>query len=492
MEKRTGEEDTTTLYEAAMRGCTETLNSLIQRDRLILNRVSLTSFADTPLHISSLLGHLDFTTAILTQNPKMATRLDSLKRSPLHLASAEGHTEIIKALLAVDNDVCLVRDEDGRIPLHLAAMRGNVEAIQELVSARPDSTSELLEGDTVLHLCVKYNHLEALRLLVETVDGVELVSRGNQDGNTILHLAVMLKQLETIRYLLSVPGVKAGENALNKMGLTALDILDHCPRDFKSAEIRDIIMEAGGGRSTRRIKNPLQAQSAVAITVPRKSSRGVKGWLKKSTSYMQLQGNWIEETQGTLMTVATLIASITFQGAFSPPGGVWQQDETQSQTCRDTEEHMCSAGTAIFAYALPNSHKLFMTYNSISFVASLLVIFLIISGFPLRNKICMWVLTVAMSTTLVFMALTYLISMAMVTPDNILTQLDWIKKTSLFVWLGTVILVSLIHMIRLLTWTSRSRISCGCKQKWWIKSLQKKFQRHQQTTCAEQNPLARV
>jgi ankyrin repeat protein len=196
MELRPDKEDTTILYEAAVRGCVATLNTLIKKDPLILNKVSLTSFSETPLHISALLGHLDFTRILLSRNPKMATELDPLKCSPLHLAPAEGHTEIVKALLLANNDVCLVPDQEGRIPLHLAAMRGRVEVIQELMRARPESISELFDGDTVLHLCVIYNHLEALKLLLKMVNDDEIVNLRNRDGNTILHLAAILKQVE--------------------------------------------------------------------------------------------------------------------------------------------------------------------------------------------------------------------------------------------------------------------------------------------------------
>ena len=52
-----------------------------------------------------------------------------------------------------------------------------------------------------------------------------------------------------------------------------------------------------------------------------KQSRWSK-WLE----YLRYQGDWLEETRGSLMVVATVITTITFQPALSPPGGFWQND----------------------------------------------------------------------------------------------------------------------------------------------------------------------
>ncbi|KAF5462818.1 hypothetical protein F2P56_018794 [Juglans regia] len=185
------------LYEASHAGCESTLNSLMQRDALILNKISLTSFTDTPLHIAVLHGHLEFTTALLRRKPNLTGRKDLQGRTTLHLASAEGHAEIVRELLQANTDVCLARDAVGRIPLHLAMMRGHIEVIEKLLNSKPNSFLEDFDGASVSHLCVKYNCLDALKLLVESADDdrYSLNSKDN-DGNSILHLAVMLRQTE--------------------------------------------------------------------------------------------------------------------------------------------------------------------------------------------------------------------------------------------------------------------------------------------------------
>ncbi|XP_059455108.1 ankyrin repeat-containing protein BDA1-like [Corylus avellana] len=183
------------LYEASRNGCISTLTTLIQSDARILDRVSLTSFSETPLHLSISHGHLEFSKILVSKKPKLAKAVDSLGQTPLHLASAEGHTEIVQALLQTNINACLARDQDGRIPLHLAAMRGRIGIIEKLIKARQESILMNLEGDSVLHLCIRYNHLNAQKLLVELANGNEsFLSSKDLDGNSILHLAVMLKQ----------------------------------------------------------------------------------------------------------------------------------------------------------------------------------------------------------------------------------------------------------------------------------------------------------
>ncbi|XP_050231886.1 ankyrin repeat-containing protein BDA1-like [Mercurialis annua] len=303
---RSEEDDIKNLYEASMKFDTSTLNILLQKDPLILHRISLSAFTQTPLHISCLLGYVDFAASLLNQKPNLAAELNSQGQSPLHLASAEGNSEIVTTtyvtfsntniatlsillqyecflcvdvLLSINAGICLVADQNGRIPLHLAAMRGRVEVIERLIGACPESVRAKTNcGDTVLHLCVEYSHLEALKLLVTFLgkngDG-EILNSMDDDGNNILQLAVIMKQVETIKYLLSVPKIKVEANTLSS-------IFKEHPTNLKDY--------------------PSQQDS-------NNSENG---------------GDWLEKSRGNLMVVATVIAGMAFQAAINPPGGVWE------------------------------------------------------------------------------------------------------------------------------------------------------------------------
>ncbi|KAJ1387230.1 PGG domain [Sesbania bispinosa] len=253
------------LYDASLNGCVNTLKTLIQKDPLILSRVSLYPFTETPLHIALLLGHLEFCEILLHTNPTLASEVNSEGRCPLHLASAKGHTEIVKTLLQINPEMCLIRDKDDKLPLHFAAMRGHMGAIKELIRARPDCIREMTETDngSILHLCVRYNHLEALKLLVESVRGdYQFLSSKDKEDNTILHLAVKRKQIKIIKYLLSVSEMSRAINSLNRAGLTPLDMLERCEGDFISLTIEHILSEKGAQRSTNT--NTVIAQQLVS------------------------------------------------------------------------------------------------------------------------------------------------------------------------------------------------------------------------------------
>ena len=84
------EDEIIELYNAVASGCTTILYSLNHKDPHLLNKISLTSLSETSLHISALVGHLDFSIALLLLKPQLAVELDSHRRCPLHLASAEG------------------------------------------------------------------------------------------------------------------------------------------------------------------------------------------------------------------------------------------------------------------------------------------------------------------------------------------------------------------------------------------------------------------
>ncbi|XP_008232267.1 PREDICTED: uncharacterized protein LOC103331421 [Prunus mume] len=462
---RHGEDE---VYEAARSGCVESLNALIEKDPHIHRKLALvlTTKTETPLHISALLGHLEFTKTLLTHIPKLAEALNSSGHTPLHLASAGRHKEIVQALLFAYPDACLCPDEKGRIPLHYAAMRGDVEVLKELTHANHKSIYVKVDNrlkETVLHLCVKYNQLECLKFLVQLVrdNGEFLNSKDGSDaGMTILQSAWMRGQVQTAHYLLSLPDIRTEANAVNGMSKLMLDVLEHSSSELNNEN--DHAPPPAAAESELNIDNdhapppPPPADAAAAEPSPNPNVRILQRLMK----WFKYPNQWLEEMRGLLMVVATVISTMTFQAVVSPPGGVWQENNTNSSIVSNdqsiifcSEDNVCVAGTAVLGYTFPGDFLDFIKFNTVSFLASVSVTLMLVSGFPLHNRICMWLLLMAMCVALTCMALTYLKVLLLVVPFGDLFNSSFkIYKKSFKLWIGLLVMISVMNTTHFLIW----------------------------------------
>ncbi|KAJ4708988.1 Ankyrin repeat family protein, partial [Melia azedarach] len=405
------------IYEAAVEGSVNCLVNLLQEDPLILDRFMAGCYAETPLHIASMLGHADFVQEILSRKPELAGELDSRKSSPLHLATAKGYLDIVKKLVSVNPEMCFVCDRDGKNPLYIAVIKDHVHVLRELVQGRPQAARILLDrGETILHVCMNYSQLEALKFLVETVSDQDFVNSKDEDGNTILHLAVIDKQVEATKFLTTSSTIDV--NAVNSNGFTALDISKQSKRDIKHWEIAESLRLAG------------------AISAKDIQLSTAKG--KRRQKNLGKHDDWLKEKRSALMVVASLIGTVAFQAGVSPPGGVWQDDNGHK------------AGSPILADNNRYFYNIFFTLNSIGFVASLSIILLLISGLPwFKRKFFTWILMVIMWIAITAMALAYMFTVASLTgTDNIfpVSGANFIEC----VWIGLMGILLLAHIMRLL------------------------------------------
>ncbi|XP_027083869.1 uncharacterized protein [Coffea arabica] len=259
------------LYDAAVEGDVTALCQLLQADPLALAKAALKCEDKNPLHIAAILGHVDFVKAILQVDLAylMCLARDQDDRNPLHLAAMYDRLEVLQELLDAGcqansaHSMCLARDRDGRNPLHLAAMYGRVAVLQVLIRAGFQAALEKTDGGgTILHLCIKYNQLEALTTLVDILKYPEFVSAKNEDGMTILQLAIHYKQHEK-------SGVDNVKSEMARLGHTT------------GAQISNF-------------------------------STGLQNLITESRSWIQV--------------ACSIIATMAFQASMSPPGGCWQDD----------------------------------------------------------------------------------------------------------------------------------------------------------------------
>ncbi|KAI6682184.1 hypothetical protein NL676_036065 [Syzygium grande] len=96
-------------------------------------------------------------------------------------------------------------------------------------------------------------------------------------------------------------------------------------------------------------------------------------------------------------------------------------------------------------------YKLFMTCNTISFVTSLSIIMLLISGLPLRrHRISTWIAMLAMWIAITLTAATYAISVLAFTPESELSTFSTTVGWAVLACVGLMALLFLCHVVRLI------------------------------------------
>ncbi|KDO39712.1 hypothetical protein CISIN_1g041009mg [Citrus sinensis] len=401
-----------------MAGSVNTLLELRQQDPLIVERPTVNCLSETPLHVAALLGHEDFAKEILRQKPRIAEELDSRKSSALHIASQKGYVGIVKALLQVIPDKCSDTDVDGRNPLHLAAMRGHIDVLEELARAKPDAASaRLIWGETILHLCVKHNQLEALKFLLENMGDSELLNAKDDYGMTILHLAVADKQIEAIKLLTTSTAIEV--NAVTANGFTAWDILAQSKRDTKDWDIGELLRRAGA-ISAQDLQLPANELAVIQTNSVTSHENNQKHEGKKDLKGTPWNlDDWLEKKRNAAMVVASVISTMGFQAAVDPP----QSPQLAASS--------------------------FVVWNTIGFLASLSLILLLIIDLPINRILFAWILAWIMSLAIVAMAITYIVSIALIGDPN--SSYSNNTTSAVLVWMAAVGIVSaLVHISRLM------------------------------------------
>ena len=96
-----------------------------------------------------------------------------------------------------------------------------------------------------------------------------------------------------------------------------------------------------------------------------------------------------------------------------------------------------------------------MIFNAIHFIASVIVTFLLISGFMVKNKMCMGLLTIALRTTLTFLINTYITAASMVTLFLIYALKYKVFNIQEWVLGSLVVVISFIFLLHLICFLVR-------------------------------------
>jgi ankyrin repeat protein len=117
---------------------------------------------ETPLHVSSRLGHLKIALVLLKHGADTEAR-DNFDFSPLDWIALEGHVELAQALLEYDADAN-VRDDERCTPLYWASFWGKLAVARLLLSHGADVSARCKDNQTPLH---RAKNEEVARLLLE-------------------------------------------------------------------------------------------------------------------------------------------------------------------------------------------------------------------------------------------------------------------------------------------------------------------------------------
>ncbi|XP_057805480.1 ankyrin repeat-containing protein BDA1-like [Salvia miltiorrhiza] len=388
------------LVEAAVKGDVQQLQNLIKDDPLLLSAAALGG-GDAPLHIACIGSHLEFVKELLLHlGAESAAELNQEGLSPLHIASARGDVEIVKELLKLGGHLCLAKGRESRIPLHSAVAKGRTRVIAELLSACEGSIAHATaRGETCFHLAVKFNQYEAFKVLCDHAVSFgmeEVLNSKDGRGNTVLHIAASKKQYEVFDLLLEKnPYMK------NKLEVKSLNNKRRTPFDVLISEggdcdIEEILTRAAPPTQTIPAGEEQSPEQQQRRRRPRSASQKLQDYFKYDKT-KESPG----KARNTLLIIAVLIVTATYQAVLSPPGGVWEADGGGGG---GGKRH--SAGQSVMGTNKYVSYGLFLVFNSMGFFMSVHLIHFLTSGLPLQFEIrvALFALTATYDTCMVAIA----------------------------------------------------------------------------------------
>jgi len=202
------------LRPAAEAGNIEDLYAVIENHPTILTDIDSKQFAETPLHIAAMKGHLPFAMEVMNLKPSLAFKLNKQGFSPIHLAMQEKRKTMVLCFVDMNKDLVKVKGKEGLTPLHYASQIGEIDLLAYFLKACPESIENLtVRCETALHIAINNAQFDALKVLVGWLErnyrtgAIELenkiLNQKDEAGNTVLHISASRSdQHEVIIFLL--------------------------------------------------------------------------------------------------------------------------------------------------------------------------------------------------------------------------------------------------------------------------------------------------
>lgn len=238
---------------------------------------------------------------------------------------------------------------------------------------------------------------------------------------------------QVIKYLIT-NNIEVDVKALNVNAWTALDVAINISTGSDSWRIKGILKSIGAKTAKQILPNQPQKKAGKKLR--------------------QKYQTWLSEMKESLLVVATLMATVTYQAGMNPSGGVFQDDGYHNFTIDNGTESTTVAvhhapGTAVMGYL--NAYKYFTFFNTTGLFASLSLIVLLVSGLSFRRKISVWGLWIITWIAAASILGSYLCSFAVLTPMEVTNQAEyWLAAVplSIFVWFVLICIVLGAHIFR--------------------------------------------
>lgn len=190
-------------------------------------------------------------------------------------------------------------------------------------------------------------------------------------------------------------------NAVNKSGLTALDMLLIFPSEAGDREIYELLQNAGARRANDIL---LSSSSFEYDTNQQTMDHRCESESVYDLEYFKFKKgrDSPSDARGTLLVMAVLMATATFQVGINPPSGIWQDADPAGNGT--TPKH--KAGSSILGSYSAVAYLLFVIFNSVGLSAALYMLTVLTSNLPmqLEFQICVVALYNTYYTALITMA----------------------------------------------------------------------------------------
>ncbi|MBA0795046.1 hypothetical protein Gohar_019321, partial [Gossypium harknessii] len=195
---------------AAQNGDVNKLYQAIAKDSNVLEHYDQTHFAETPLHIATSRGHINFALEIMRLKPSLSKKLDEQGWSPMHVALQHKQTAMVYRLIETEPTLVRVKGREGVTPLHYVVQNDEndeVKLLREFLAVSPHSVIDTTnKGETALHIAVEKENARALEALLSFLRRSwyrealyweeKVVNWKDQNGETVLHVAVKMNDIK--------------------------------------------------------------------------------------------------------------------------------------------------------------------------------------------------------------------------------------------------------------------------------------------------------